>query len=186
MSAPEDLLPPQHLRIMQIIASTLFGSVAAFLVVVLFIVLVQNNGQGIGAPAGLPMVSLVAAVLFVVNLFLAFLLPGVQTRAALRQVASGAWRLPVPANPNDYGTDTAKLLAVRQTTLIVALAMLEGTALLGCIAFLLEAQMWVLGIIIVTLLLMLVNFPTEARVSAWLQEQTDRLAELRQQQGPVN
>jgi hypothetical protein len=75
---------------------------------------------------------------------------------------------------------------VRQTTLIIALAMLEGTALLGCIAFLLEAQVWVLGLTIVALVLILLNFPTEARVSAWLQEQTDRLAELRQQQGSVS
>jgi hypothetical protein len=183
MSEQVDLLPGQYLRTMQIIAGALFLGVAAFLAIVLFIVLVQGNGQGMAPPVGLPILSLVLVGLFIVTLPLAFIIPGVLTQAALRRIATRTWRPPLHANPIYYSSDAAKLLTVRQTATIIGLAILEGTAFFGCIAYLLEAQAFALGVIIVAMLLMLLNFPTEGRVRGWLERQTDCLAELRQQAG---
>jgi hypothetical protein len=89
--------------------------------------------------------------------------------------------LPPGANAAAYGTDNSKLLAVRQTTLLVSLALLEGVAFSGCIAYLLEAQPLVLGVVLVAVLLLLAYFPTEGRVRSWLERQTDQLVVLRQQ-----
>jgi hypothetical protein len=65
--------------------------------------------------------------------------------------------------------------------MMIGLALLEGAAFLGCIAYLLEARPLALGVVVVAITPMLVNFPTEARVRAWLERQADQLAELRQQ-----
>jgi hypothetical protein len=72
---------------------------------------------------------------------------------------------------------------VQQGTLVVGLGLLSSAAFMGCIAFLLEAQGLLLGVIGVAFLLMLWKFPTEGRVRAWLDRQTERLTELRQQKG---
>jgi hypothetical protein len=168
---------------MQILAAALLLGVATLLAVILFIVLVQRNGQAMAPPMGLPLISIILLALFIMDIPLAFLVSGMQTRAGLRRIASGTWRPPTQMNPSDYAGDTAKLLAVRQTTMIIALAILEGTAFFGCIAYLLEAQSFVLGIIILIIVLMTLNFPTQSRIRAWLERQTDRLAELRQQGG---
>jgi hypothetical protein len=53
----------------------------------------------------------------------------------------------------------------------------------GCIAFLLEAQSYVLAVIGVAVVLMLLNFPTESRVLAWMERQLDQLSELAQRRG---
>ena len=181
MSGPDDILPQARLRVLQVIAGALLLGVVTFLVIDLIIVFTQTKGAGI-APAGdLPMISVVAVVLLAVDAPLAFLVPGFQTRAAVRQIAAGTWRPAPAACAEAFRTDSSKLLAVRQATLVVGLALLEGAAFFGCIAFLLEARPFALGVVLVAVLLMLVKFPTEGRVRAWLERQADRLAELRQQ-----
>lgn len=189
MSSPDDLLPQQHLRTMQINVAAFIAAVAAFLAIVLIIVSVRTDGKGMAPRAGLPVISLAAFAWFVLDAPLAFIFATMQTRAALRKIASGTWQpgprnlLPWPTktNPSDYNTDTAKLLAVRQTMTLMIFAPLEGMAFFGCIAYLVEAQDFVLGVILVPVILMLLCLPTESRVRAWLEKQTDRLAELRQQ-----
>jgi hypothetical protein len=181
MNDPEDILPHRSLRVMQIIAGALLLGVVIFLSIALVIVSKRTNGPSIAPAADLPIISVVAAVLLAVQAPLAFIVPSLQTRTALRQIASGTWQLPPGANAAAFGTDNTKLLAVRQNTLLVSLALLEGVAFLGCIAYLLEAHLLVLGVALVAVLLMLVNFPTEARVRGWLERQTDQLVVLRQQ-----
>ena len=112
---------------------------------------------------------------------LTVVLPAALTRAAVRQIATGSWQPPA-ARPGSFATDIGKLLAVRLNTLIVAMALLEGAAFFACIAYLLEGQAVALVAVGVALALMLVRFPTEARVRAWLEQQAERLAQLRQGQ----
>ena len=181
MSNPDDILPPQRLRTMQIVAGTLLMGVLIFLGIVLYLVLVQNQGVGTAPPGDLPLLSLLAVAFFVIQAPLSFVVPRFLIQAALRQIASGGWKLPPGANATDLGTDASKLLAVRQTSLIVGLALVEGTAFFACIAYLLEAQPWVLAIILACVLLMMVNFPTEGRVRSWLAGQADQLDQLRRQ-----
>jgi hypothetical protein len=168
---------------MQIVAGALVLGVVVFLAVA--VVIGSNRPAGAGrAPAGdLPIISLVAAVLLAVQAPLAFLLPGLVTRNGLRQIASGSGRSFPDPGAAEGNTDVARLLGLWQTTLIIGLALLEGTAFLGCIAFLVEAQPFAVAVVLVSLLLMAVKFPTEGRVLAWLEQQAGRLAELRQEGG---
>lgn len=181
MATPDDLLPRQRLRTMQIIAGSMLVAVMALLAVSLYLVLVQNNGQGLAAPADVPFISLMAVLVLAVDAPLALVFPGVQLSKALRQVAAGTWPLPPGADPLAFHTDIAKLLALRQTTMIVTLALLQGAGFLGGIAYLLEAQPVALAVAGVAFVFMLAGFPTEARVRAWLERQVELLAELRQQ-----
>lgn len=181
MSLEDDILPPGSLRTMQIIAGALLLGVVAFLAIVLIIVLGRPNGAGIAPAGNMLVLSIVAVMFLVVQAPLAFLVPAFQTRAALRRIAAGTWQLPPGANAASFQTDTSKLLVVRQTSMIIGLALLEGIAFFGCIAYLMEAQPFVLVVVIVAAILMLLIFPTEGRVRAWLEQQSDRLVELRQQ-----
>ncbi len=72
---------------------------------------------------------------------------------------------------------------MRQTTLIVGLAPLEGTAFLGCIAYLIEANPLALAVVGVAVCLMLYKFPTEGRVRTWLEQQAAVLNGMREEQG---
>jgi len=181
MSNLNDILPPQRLRVMQIVAGAMLLGVLIFLGLVLYMVLVQNKGVGTAPPGDLPLLSLLAVVFFVIQAPLSFLVPQFLTRTALGQIASDVWKAPPRANATDFRTDASKLLAVRQTSMIVGLALLESVAFFACIAYLLEAQPWVLAIILACVLLMMVNFPTEGRVRSWLALQADQLDQLRRQ-----
>jgi hypothetical protein len=171
-----------HLRTMQIIAGALLLGDVVFLGVTLYIVLVQNGGQGLVPPTGPPFLSLASAVMLGVCATLAFVIPGVQTRSALQQILAGRGTTPGRAS-REHVTEGAKLLVVRQTTLIVRLALLNGAAYLGCIAYLQEAHPLGLCVVGIVLVLMLGVFPTDGRVRAWLGHQAQTLEEFRQQQG---
>jgi hypothetical protein len=182
MTDPNDPLPVGQLRTLQIIAVALLLGVLVFLGVVLFLVHVQNAGQGMmKPPPDFPLVSVLAVVLLVSNVPLSFILPAVTTRAALQRMAAGTWQPPAQAAARlALDTDALRLLFVLQTSLIIGLALLEGVALLGIMAYLLEAEPFVLGVVAVVIVVMLARFPTENRVRAWLDQQTQRLADIRQ------
>jgi hypothetical protein len=178
---PDVDLTPRRVRVLQIVAGTLLLGVVGFLAVALFIVLVQGGGQGLAPPQGLPLLSLVAVVMLAAEAPLAFIVPGMMTRSALRQIVAGTWKLPPGQDATLFATAGAKLMGVRQASLIAGLALLEGAAFTGCIAYLLEAQVLALGVVGVAILLMLCQFPTEGRVRAWLERQAQALTELRLQ-----
>lgn len=170
MSEQDEMLPPQMLLVLQIIAGALLFGVILFLTVAATIVFFHGNAGGI-APAGqMPLLTIVAVVFFVVDGPFAFLIPGIQTRNALNKLA---------ASPS--GSKFASLLPLRQSTLITSLAILEGAAFLGCIAYLVEGQYYALLPVAAAILLILVQFPTEYRVRSWLNRQCDQLAKLRLQ-----
>jgi hypothetical protein len=97
-------------------------------------------------------------------------------------MAAGTWKPPAQAAVRlALDTDVLRLLFVLQTSLIIGLALLEGVALLGVMAYLIEAEPFVLGVVAVVIVVMLARFPTENRVRAWLDQQTERLASMRQE-----
>ena len=179
---PDVGLTPQRLRVMQIVAGALILGVVVFLGVVLFVVHGRNGGQGVMPAQPLPVISLMAVAMLAVCGPLAFVIPAVVTKTALRQILSGAWRPPAGTDPVMSATVGGQLMGVRQTTLILGMALLEGTAFLGCVAYMSEARPFALAVVGVAILLMLCKFPTEAGVRAWLVRQADTLASLRQQQ----
>jgi hypothetical protein len=178
MSELDDRVLAPRVRAMQIMAFALITGVVVFLGIACYQVLAQ------GAPAtprdGLPMVSLVAGVVFAGGIMASFAAPTLMTRAALQRIASSTWQVPRGTDPKDAATDFAKLLAVKQTTLIVSMALLEGPAFLGCLAFFVEGQFFMLGIVTVAIVAMLLKFPTEGSVRSWLYEQTNQLQHIRQ------
>ncbi len=164
---------------MQIIAVALVIGLMTFLVVILYIVQVQNQGRGTTPPQGAPLISLIAAGFLGVLAIASFLVPAAIMRSTLQRIAAGTWKpapgMEVPA------TDAGKLMVLYQTTLIVGLAMLEGPGFFGGIAYLLEAQAFALGIVAVGIILMLARFPTESRVRRWLEVQEEQLGRARQE-----
>ncbi len=175
-----DELLPGRLRTMRIIALAIIGGIVGLLVIVLAVIPAPRNGPGIGPP-GLErlFLSLVAVLLLVACGAASVLLPWLLTQSALRKIARGTWQPPPQANPGDYGSDAARLLAVRQTSHIVGLAPLEAAAFFACIAYMMERQPLALAVAGVALLLILIQFPTQGREEAWLERQTEWLAEAR-------
>jgi hypothetical protein len=177
----EDVPMPASLRAMQIVAAALVVGVIAFLAIVLYLVLAQKQG-GANPPPNLPLISLIAAGSLVVATVVSFALPAAIVRSTLRRIAAGTWK-PEPGMAAQ-ATDSDKLLALYQTTLIVGLALLEGACFFSCIAYLVEGQPFVLAVVAVGVGLMLVRFPTEGRVRRWLEDHKEQLARARQEVGP--
>jgi hypothetical protein len=165
MSTESDDIPAGQLRTMQIIAAAMMNGIV--LALAIFVLLVVKDKKPILTdPADVKMVSMVALFLLVTHAPLSVLLPGIMTRNALRQMAA-----------KESSLDD--LLPLRQTTLIMALALLEGVGMLGCIAFFLECHAVDFVVVGLALGLMLVRFPTRNRVRAWLARQLAVLEELR-------
>jgi hypothetical protein len=175
MAAPEDLLPRQ-LRTVQIVAGALLLGVAALTAVALVVVWTRTGGPIVAPPAdgSLPFMTLVAVFLLATQGLLAAFFPGVLTRATVTRLAAAA---PAP-------DDAAHLLHIRYPSLLIALALLEGAALFGGVAFLLEGHMLALAVVVGAVLLMLLRFPTEVRIRAWLTRELGRLAERRLGKAP--
>src|SRR5262249_52921012 len=160
-------LSPRRLRMMQLTAAGLLVGISIFLFVTLYLVLIQNQGQGLAPPAGLPMMTLLAGLLLVTNVPMAMFVPRTLIENSLKQIAAGTWTGLAGAGRNDAATDGVKLLTLRARSLIVTLALFEGAAFLGLIAFLVEVQVAALAVVAIAVFLMLLNFPTERRVRNW-------------------
>jgi hypothetical protein len=175
----DELVPPGRLRTMQIIAGALLMGVAIFLGIVLTIVQVQRGGQGLGPPQSQPILSLMALGTLAFMAVTSVVLPNNMVRQGLRRIARGEFQPPSAAAASPTA-DAEQILGLRQVTLIVSLALIEGPAFLGCIAYLLEGRLYVLGVVGLALALMLIRFPTEGSVRAWMRQQLDWLEQARQ------
>lgn len=180
MSEMDDRVLAPRVRVMQIIAFALITGVVVFLGIACYQVFVQRQGEPAAPIEGLPMISLVAIAMLAGGVVASFVAPTLMTRAALQRIVAGTWQVSEGIDPKDQATDLAKLLAVKQTTLIVGMALLEGPAFMGCIAFFTEAQLFTLGIVAVAIVAMLLRFPTDVGVRSWLYEQTNQLQQIRQ------
>jgi len=150
---PQDDLTPQRLRTQQITAGTLLLGIIAFLAVAIYQVWVEKNGQGLGAPRDLPIITLVAILVLSVCAPLSFIARRWRTRQMLAAGHRG-------------------LMALHGDSMVVGWTLLASAAFTGCTAYLLEARTLALGVVGLVLLVMLCTFPTEARVRNWLQRQT--------------
>lgn len=175
------LVPPQQLRTLQIIAAALPAGVIVFMAITLKIVL----GNAAPAPAprgGTPIITLLAGLFLLVGLVLGALIPRVVTRKGLREILAGTWKPPQESPAGAYDTVVAKIMLLRQTSLIITLALAEAPAFFALIAFMIEQQWAAIGVAVFALTVMFVNFPTQYRVRTWLEAQARELGELRQLQ----
>jgi hypothetical protein len=179
MNELDDRAVAQRVRVMQIIATALPLGVVGFLGFACFQIYARQDDAAAPAAAETPILTMVAFAMLAVCAGLSLLAPSLQTQKALRQIAEGTWQTPAESDPKDYEGDTAKLLATRQVAMIIGFALLEAPAFLGCIAFLLEARLYVLAVVALALAGMLLRFPTEGRVRAWLWQQQERLNRMR-------
>jgi hypothetical protein len=169
----DNLVPIERLRVMQIIALALLLGVISFLGVALFLVMNRNPAQAGQRP---PILSYVAGGMLIMNACMAVMVPYFMTRAGLARLAA----MPSTGNvTQDRQTALQHLLGLRQTGLIMALAMLEGAAFLGCIAFIVEGQWFVVGVVAVATVLMALRFPTHRGITSWLERQLSLLEEMR-------
>jgi hypothetical protein len=158
MASPDWLAP--RVRTMQIIAFAITNG--AFLVTVILAVMRWQSGQ----PPGGPLISLIAAIFFVVTAICAFVLPEVIVRNQIKQGAIAS---------ASAGELMQSLVGLRQTSLIIRLALLEGSAFFAAIVYLIEGQPWVPALAAVDIILMLSQFPTQKRVLDWLETQAGKL-----------
>jgi hypothetical protein len=184
MEEPNDLVPPARLRVMQIIVFAQVMGVLVFAAVAIYLVVDQGNGRGMAPPADLPVFSLVGVVGLGVLTVASFAFTNFQLRQGLRRIARGQWR-PPPGAESAFPTDASKLLALRHTNLISALALIEGGAFLCCIAYLLEGRPYMLALIFLAVVLQVARFPTETGLRAWMGRQLDWLEQERQRSGPA-
>jgi hypothetical protein len=164
-----------HVRTMQIICGTLAAGVVTFLVVVLVI----NGLPNAAAKPGV--VTYISAGFFLVMLVVAMIVPRSIVQSQIAHIARGTWKPPeqLPAN-YDVTSESAKLLIVYQTHMIVRLAMLEGAAFFALVAYLLEEHWLALGVAICALALLLSQFPTRGRLENWADYALSRMQEMRQ------
>jgi hypothetical protein len=174
MAAETRFLP--RLRTMQVIVFAMLAGQVVFVAIVYFVR--ANNSAA--DPARAPIFSWLALAFFAFQVPLSIVLPTALENATIRRIATGTWKPPADAAPESFATDEDKLLAVRLTSVIVGMALLEGTGLFGAVAYLLDGQLVPLMVVAAVLILMVVRFPTEVSVRAWLERQAQRLAELRQ------
>lgn len=165
MHASDDLIAPR-LRTMQIIAAALMAGVVMFLGVVLIL-----SGQRVGGanPNPVPVMSILPFGMLAACLIAMVVAGRSMQTAGLQRIAQV-----------DEESDLVQLLGLKQTILIVTLALFEGPALFGCIALLLERQLYVIAVPLVSLLGMTLNFPTRNGVRNWLETNARRVLELRQ------
>jgi len=173
MIIPPSLAP--RVKVMQIIAAAIMIGLAVFIVITN--ILGQDNP---GPPPGrTPIVTYMGLVMLAITVTLAFVLPVMFERAAVRNIARQAGPAGAPDDPVLLG----RLLAVRQTTLLIALALVEGAGFFSAVAFLIEREPLALGAALGALVVMATRFPTFASVATWLQRQTEAVAALRQRGG---
>jgi hypothetical protein len=117
--------------------------------------------------------------MFVINTALSFIIPTVTSHAALASLAADG---DVPDDVDQAGPDVYfRLVSIRQTGMIISAALLEAAALTALVAYLLTRQTWLLGIVAAVVLVMLIQFPGEGRLRAWIDGQLQKLRGMRQE-----
>jgi hypothetical protein len=170
----DDYVPANLLRPMQIIAGAQIAGLLFFLAFALFQVFQKTGGDLTVPMQGLPPLTMLGLGMFAVCGVLAFVLPNIIASRMLRELAAKN----LGTSTADLSKKTSGLIPIRQSTMIIGLALLEGTGFLNCIAYMIEASILALVVVLMTLLLMIVKFPTEGRVRNWIQERAGQLGDM--------
>lgn len=147
--------------------------------------------QGVGGPPGgpvappTPIFTYMAFALGIPGFLFSIIVPKVIATAERRKIARGTWGQPADSQvkaSKDFseGNDTAKLIAVFQTQLIIGAALNEGPAFFALIAYMLERNPLSLGLAVFLILGVAVRFPTQIRVEQWIDNQLQLILQERQ------
>ena len=124
------LVPLERVRMMQIIAGAMVTGIAVFAGVALFLAARADQP----AAVNMPVLSLMGITFILLAMPGSFLIPAVADQVAVKQIASGTFIPP----PGSGRTIIGQLLTIRQRSLIIGQAMLEGAATFGLVAFIVE------------------------------------------------
>jgi len=152
---------------MQIIVGALVAGCLTFFVVVCAVSL-----RGDAADESL-VITYTAIVFACVALVVRTIVPGLIVAQGRRRIIEGTWQgsPTVNARFSEQTGDAGKLAAVFTTRLIVAAALLEGTAFFAMIAYMLEGSPLALILAAALILGVALHFPTRARLVDWIEEQ---------------
>jgi hypothetical protein len=146
-------------RILQIISAALMMGVLSFLFVVLMVtagdVLRRDNPT---------LITVIAAGVGMLIILIHFVFPPMITSAQLRSLGGSGW------NQLDDAARRERIMGVHRVQHIIGLAVLEGAAFLNLIALMIGHSMFSTAMVVLLLSLMLAKFPTETKVSWWVQE----------------
>jgi hypothetical protein len=147
------------IRLLQIISAALMMGVLSFLLVVLLV----TEGEVLGRhnPS---LITVIAAGIGLLTILIHFVLPTMITGAQLKSLRGSGW------NQLDDAARTERIMGVHRTQHIIGLAVLEGAAFLNLIALMIGHSMFSTVMVVLLLSLMLAKFPTETKVSWWVQE----------------
>lgn len=174
----------RYLGTLRIIALALILGATFFLLLAVYLVSTQG-GLAVQDRHGdeLPMLTLIAVGVLVLEVPLAFVLPGILERKSLASVAASPREehvVPVAGyGKKEKVSDEEFLLLGYQTSRIARMALFEGASLLGSMAYLVEARPLGLAVGAAALLLLCSSFPTEGRVSNWLEQKRREVEQLR-------
>jgi hypothetical protein len=173
MAVPANPLHPDpaaRLRTGRIIVLALVLGSATFMAVAVLLRLRQPN-----PPPDPPVLTYAALAAVPVQAVLAFVLPGLITRA-LRRATAGNASLPPGRPPTELADARGwALLAVWQARLVVRAALLEGAALLLITAYLIEGSPVTLAGTVLFVAALAAQFPTRWGLESWLDRQTGLL-----------
>ena len=179
MSEIDDRVLAPCVRTMQIIAFALITGVVVFLGIACFQVFIQRDGQPIRQGNELPMLSLMALAMLIGMGTASILVPFAMTRSALQRFGAAP-------RPKDQESEVITLLNIKQTSMIVSMALLQGAAFFGCIALMIEARPFTLSIVGTAIVSMVIGFPTLGRVRTWVSNQLTQLDRTRNRgQAPI-
>ncbi len=197
MTDPDALQP--FIRTCQIIVGALVMGVLVFLVITLFLTQVVMNpapapGEVAGVPAmpapggsSLPVITLVAVAMGVMNLALSFVVPKLTVTQGRRKIAQEKPDSVAKTDLNPSGPKqlypagyTGKLAQLYQTQLIIGSALLEAAAFFATVAYLVERSPIALLTALVLLGVLITRFPSSNQVNNWLDRQLELLQDERQ------
>ena len=162
------LEPDKALFTMRIIAGALIAGVVTFGGVASVLVFGQAPAAQPGNPAQGPNVLMYFAMAFAAGaVVMSFVVPNLISAAGVKGVAKMA-QDGTATGPNEL---FGRLLAVAQTKMIVALALVEGAAFFNLIAFIITKSMVLPAVVGALLLVMAIHFPTKFKLARWLEDQ---------------
>jgi hypothetical protein len=167
MASPDDLDPfALPLRTGRILIAAMVLGATTFL----GITLVLRNAGNMPPPPPLPIVSYVG-IGFALTILVAY-------AVVPNQIAATA-RKQLPREARSGQVPVARLTGLYLTRLIIAAALLESIVFMELIAYLLEGQLFSLGLGAVFLIGLALQFPSRGRVEQWIERQHEILNQER-------
>jgi hypothetical protein len=160
-----------------IIGAQAIGVVAFLVIILLFVPRLGNGGAAnAGLAANLPIITYASAAVGASVLVLSFVVPRLVVSQSLKQLAKKTALNPDKSDDED----TAALLPIYQSQLMVGAALLEGGAFFAAIAYMLERQPLALVAAGILLGVLVTRAPTRERLRGWVDQQLEQVGEERQ------